>query len=958
MLKVNIDALVLHDRDRQLKRLFGFLGYEPDESVRRFFDEKVRAENAHRERWQVVCVDVTDEKFEETSRHLHGQFAAVGVLPPCREEAPGRRRLPGKPIPPGLATGICGTRCRHILPLAPQPFSSWKTMFTAAAKMDVRRSRIGSRNNDSLGEEPGLLHLPEVTTLGKGAARHLGRHSGALSLPGLRQLSAADAHFLGRHCDCLILDGLATLTSDAAKALGNHRGGITLNGLQVLESKVASGLSMSRGDLWLNGLRTLDASAAAAIAPLRGTLFMHGLAAADDEVFAALASHDGGLSLAGLRSLTVAAARSLARHRGRLELDGLHTIEQEAARHMAGHDGPISLGGIDDLPPGVAAALAESAGDLRLDGLKRISRETAQALARHRGWLSLNGVSSIDDEACRALMDHRGWLSMMGLTSVSGEVAAMFARHGRLKVAPCLAGSLAGARRAAAVTRQEVDEEEILGVAIIGTGFSGLGMARGLLERGWRDFAIFEKAGSVGGTWRDNTYPGCACDVPSHLYSFSFTPATNWSKRYANQPEILGYLEGVARDWDINRWIRFDTAIAGLEWDQQRRLWKLTAADGRRFRARVVIAAVGGINIPQTPAISGLGTFAGPAFHTARWRHDIDLTGRNVAVIGTGASSIQIVPEVARSAGRLSIFQRTPAWVLPRKDGPFSPTSRWLARHIPGWLRLRRLAQYCLAEMRVVPLIFNPRLMIHGQRSTDKFLKQCIKEWQIRRKLVPRYTMGCKRILSSNDYYPTIGRDNVELVTEPIAAVRPWSVVTADGIERAVDVIVLATGFKPFNITDGIEVTGRGGRSLAAAWSDGPEAFRGIAVAGFPNLFMIMGPNTALAHNSIVVMIEAQVGYILQCLEWLRAGRLETLEIQEDAQRRFNEQLHKKFRRTVWSEQAETSNRGRALVPCMTWYRHRSGRNHVLWPGTSMSYRAAMRRADIGDFIPDVAEVR
>lgn len=778
----------------------------------------------------------------------------------------------------------------------------------------------------ALTQHPGLLDLSHVAALGTEAARHLGRHSGALMLCGLRNLTPQDAKHLGQHCDYLILDGLESLAVAAAKGLGRHRGGLSLQGLRSLPPAVARGIAGACGALRLDGLTALEPPTALALAAHRGPLHLNGLLSLGDDAVEMLAAHPGDLFLHGVRSLGESTARLLSRHHGRLGLDGLEDLTVEAARALSAHAGPLSLGGLTSL-----------------------SVELAEALSRHRGWLVLDGLTSIDSAAFRALATHPGWLSLCGLDALPEDCRTLAAELHRVRLPRTVIATVESPRAGAAAAA--VNTPPVVGVAIIGTGFSGLGMAIGLLQAGHRDFVIFEKAGSLGGTWRDNTYPGCACDIPSHLYSYSFATSSDWSKRYATQPEILAYLERVARGHDVERFIRFNTAITALAWDEEERLWRLTAADGREFRARVVIGAVGGIHLPAMPAIPGLETFAGPMFHTSRWRHDIDLTGRSVALIGTGASSVQVAPELAAAAGRLLVFQRSPAWVLPRRDQTFSASSRWATRHLPGLGRWRRLAEFWAAEMRAIPLFSNPKLMVHGQRSTDKFLKRCIRERQIRRKLMPRYTMGCKRILFSNDYFPALARENVELVTEPIAAIRPWAVLTRGGIEWPVDAIVLATGFKPFNITDGIAISGRNGLDLAAMWRGGPEAFRGVAVAGFPNLFLLMGPNTALAHNSIVIMIEAQVNYILQCLHWLRDGRLDMVEVSSEAQRRYNDELTARFTRTPWQERADATGRGRPLVPCTTWYRHPSGKNHVLWPGSSLSYCAAMRQADIRDYL-------
>lgn len=797
------------------------------------------------------------------------------------------------------------------------------------AATTVEAEWLAERDALGLTQEPGLIDLGHVTQLGPGAARHLGRHGGALGLSGLGDLTPEDAKFLGQHCDALVLDGLHSLSTAAAKGLGRHRGGLSLRGLHTLPPAVARGLAGACGDLRLDGLATLGPATAGALAMHHGSLHLDGIAVLDDGVARSLAAHRGDLFLRGVRSLGVSAARLLASHRGRLGLDGLTELSIEAALALTAHEGCLSL-----------------------DGLTSLSVPLAEALGHQRGWLSLGGVRALDSATFRALITHRGWLALTGLTAVPEDCRVLAAAHRRLRLPGCRV-SAAESQRPASAARPAADAEPVVGVAIIGTGFSGLGMAMGLLKEGRSDFLIFEKAGSLGGTWRDNAYPGCACDIPSHLYSYSFAASADWSRRYAAQPEILAYLERVARDHRIERFIRFNTAITALTWDDTQGLWRLTTADGREFRARVVIAAVGGIHLPAMPAIPGLDTFAGPMFHTSRWRHDLDLEGRSVALIGTGASSVQVAPELAARVGRLAVFQRSPAWVLPRRDRRFSALAHWAVRSLPGAARWQRLTEFLAAEMRAIPLFVNPKLLVHGQRATDKFLKRSIRQRQIRSKLIPRYTMGCKRILFSDDFYPALAREHVELVTEAIEEIRPWSVVTRGGIERAIDAVVVATGFKPFNITDGIAISGRGGLDLAEVWRGGPEAFRGVTLSGFPNLFLIMGPNTALAHNSIVIMIEAQVRYILQCLGWLRDGRLETVEVRPEAQRRYNEDLARRFEHTPWDEHAAPAGRGRRFVPCTTWYRHASGKNHVLWPGSSLSYQATMRRADIGDFLAE-----
>lgn len=484
------------------------------------------------------------------------------------------------------------------------------------------------------------------------------------------------------------------------------------------------------------------------------------------------------------------------------------------------------------------------------------------------------------------------------------------------------------------------------GVAILGAGFGGIGMAVKLLEAGRRDFVVFEKAASLGGTWRDNTYPGCGCDVPSHLYSYSFAQNPSWSRTYATQPEILSYLGRVAAERGVDRHVAYDTAIASMEWDEVAGLWRLTARDGRRFTARVVVSAVGALHVPKMPVLEGLDRFAGPAFHAARWRHDVDLAGRHVAVIGTGASAIQFIPEIARTVGSLTVYQRSPPWVLPRGDRPVSAVMRWLFAAVPGLLGAWRAAAYWRAEAVALGLAYKPKLMSAGQKRSARFKEQAITDESLRLKLNPFYTMGCKRVLLSDDFYATMTRSNVELVTDPIREVRPASIVAADGCERPCDVLIHGTGFEAFNPAASVDIRGRGGRRLADDWRDGPVAFRGVAVAGYPNYFMLMGPNTGLGHNSIVFMIEAQVRYVMQCLRWLDRRRLATVEVREDVQRDYNERLQARFTRTVWRDRPGTAWQ----LPCTSWYVDARGRNTALWPGFSAAYWLTMRRADIRHF--------
>ncbi len=743
--------------------------------------------------------------------------------------------------------------------------------------------------------------------LSEAAAKEAAARAGLLSLPDVTELDEGAARELCYHPGTLSLGGLRALSIPVAHSLGHHCDWLLLDGVESLDLVTAKRLMRHRGGLSLGGLASLH-----------------------PKVAAALADTTGDLRLSGLRTIDSDVAAALAPLRGMLVLDCLTEADPEALAALAHHQGDLSLGGLESLDIEQAEAIATHRGRLWLDGLRELSLPVAAILGRHDGGLSLAGLADVD--------------------TVDPEAIALLAAsdRDRLEVTSHRHDNACETLRFVSA----VGDPEPLGVAIIGGGFAGIAMAIRLLEAGRRDIAILEKASGFGGTWRDNTYPGCACDIPSQLYSYSFAPDMDWSRTYAPQPEILAYIEGVAARHDIQRFTRFGTTVEQIVWDETKNHWLLTACDGRRFTARAVVSAVGGIHIPHVPDLPGLEEFAGPAFHTARWQHEENLTGRRVAVIGTGASAIQVVPEIAGEVERLMVFQRTAPWVLPRGDRATSRLGRWLDRHVPGMRAIRRQWLYWAAEARAIPFTMLPRLVVHPQRKVKTFMSQSIKEYRLQLKLEPTYALGCKRVLKSDDYYPTLARDNVEVVAEPIHRIGRWDITTADGIVRPVDTIVLATGFKPFDLTDAVDVIGRGGLSLADGWKDGPQAYHGVAVAGFPNLFLLMGPNTALGHNSILVMIEAQVNYILQCLAWVDRGDVPTVEVTPEAQAAFNDALHDRFEKTVWRSGTLVGTGGSIVPPCGSWYRHSSGRNHVLWPGTSASYLSAVRKADIAAFRP------
>jgi cation diffusion facilitator CzcD-associated flavoprotein CzcO len=470
-------------------------------------------------------------------------------------------------------------------------------------------------------------------------------------------------------------------------------------------------------------------------------------------------------------------------------------------------------------------------------------------------------------------------------------------------------------------------------VAIVGTGFAGLGMAIRLKQQGIQDFVVFERAGDVGGTWRDNTYPGCQCDVPSHLYSFSFAPNPGWSRTFSQQREIQDYLRRCAAHFDVNPHVRFHHEVQNAQWDEDAQRWTIETSGGR-FTADVLVAGMGGLSEPSIPSIPGLDKFEGAAFHTAQWDHDVDLKGRRVAVIGTGASSIQVVPEIQPEVEELHLFQRTPAWIMPHPDRPLSAREHTIYRRFPLAQRLMRAAIYWARETFVIPFV-RPKLARIPETQARKFISKQVKDPELRRKLTPDYTIGCKRILISNDYYPAVSKPNVRLETEGIREVRERSIVTADGREIEVDVIVLGTGFKIRDMPAAHRVRGRDGRTLAEAWNGSMEAYLGTAIAGFPNLFMLVGPNTGLGHNSIVFMIESQVEYVLGALRTMQAGALSSIDVRREVQDAYNAELQENLKDTVWSTGG-----------CASWYLDDTGRNTTLWPGSTWPFRRRTRRFD------------
>ncbi|HEX2050928.1 MAG TPA: NAD(P)/FAD-dependent oxidoreductase [Actinomycetota bacterium] len=476
-------------------------------------------------------------------------------------------------------------------------------------------------------------------------------------------------------------------------------------------------------------------------------------------------------------------------------------------------------------------------------------------------------------------------------------------------------------------------------VAIVGTGFSGVGTAIALRRAGIDDFVLFERAGDVGGTWRDNAYPGCQCDVPSHLYSFSFAPNPEWSRTYSMRGEIWGYLRACAERFGVVPHVRFGHEVLSAAWGDVEQHWRIETSRGP-WTAAVLVAGNGALAEPAIPQIDGLDRFEGRVFHSARWDEGFDPGGARVAVVGTGASAIQIVPQLQRRAARLYVYQRTPAWILPHTDRAVTALERRLYRAAPVAQRAVRGAIYGSRELLVPGLTRNPRLLAPLRALAVAHLRRQVRDPDLRAKLLPRYSPGCKRLLLSNDFYPALCRANVELVTSPVRALSETSVVTAGGGEHAVDAVVLATGFRVTSNPFAERVRGRDGRSLAQAWrDDGLRAYLGTTVDGFPNLFLMTGPNTGIGHTSLLVMIEAQVGYVVECLRTMDERGLGAVEVRRDAVEGFDRAVQHKMTRTVWTTGG-----------CASWYLDATGRNSTLWPDFTWRFCRMTRRFDLAAY--------
>lgn len=521
------------------------------------------------------------------------------------------------------------------------------------------------------------------------------------------------------------------------------------------------------------------------------------------------------------------------------------------------------------------------------------------------------------------------------------------------------------AKKSAAGNGPEIEDHEIV---IVGAGFSGIGMAIKLREAGFQDFVLVEREADLGGTWFVNNYPGCACDVQSHMYSFSFEPNPSWTREFATQPEIHAYLRGCAQKHGLYERVLFKSQALGARYDEPSARWLLEIADSdavdtfmrakgklpgdplpkrdparpvtRLLRAKVLISGMGGLSTPAYPKLKGLERFQGKTFHSQRWDHEYDLRGKRVAVIGTGASSIQFVPQIQPQVQQLDVYQRSAPWILPKPDRAISRAERFVHEKVPLTRSLRRLGLYAMLEGRAVAFVLDRRLMSVGEAASKLYLRSQVRDAALRKLLTPDYAMGCKRVLMSNDWYSALTKPNVDVVTSGIAEVKENSIVDSLGVERKADALIYGTGFRITDLVARGLIEGRAGLDLVDAWPEGPQAYKGTCVTGFPNLFLLLGPNTGLGHNSVVYMIEAQIQYVMGAMRAMREQQLSALEVRPEAQANYDAELQAKSEESVWKSGG-----------CQSYYLHpESGRNIAVWPDFTFRFRNATRHFDIENY--------
>lgn len=477
-------------------------------------------------------------------------------------------------------------------------------------------------------------------------------------------------------------------------------------------------------------------------------------------------------------------------------------------------------------------------------------------------------------------------------------------------------------------------------VLIVGTGFSGIGIAIKLKEAGINSFTLLERAGEMGGTWRDNTYPGCGCDVKSHLYSLSFEPNPDWSEAWSSWSEIGEYIRRIAHKHGLYEHTRFHTTMTEAAFDERAGVWRVTTDTGETFTAKVLVAAVGGLSNPAYPNINGLEDFQGAAFHSARWDHDYELEGKNVAVIGTGASAIQFVPAIADKVRNLKLFQRTPPWVIPKPNRRYFLFEKWLFRYLPGWRRLYRAMIYWINEL-LLGAFINPNSSLRGwgTKLALRHLEDQVPDEALREKLTPDYAIGCKRVLLSSNYYPALTKPNVEVVTDPIDRIASAGLVTDDGESHDVDAIIFGTGFQIEEYVGQMNIRGLGGKDLQSFWRDnGFPHYLGTTVSGFPNLFVLAGPNTGIGHTSLLYMVEAQINYVMQCIAAIRDKHLHYIDVKPEVQAAFDAELQEKSKGTVWTS------------GCNSWYLSKSGKNFTIWPDNTYRFKERTSTLSLADY--------
>ncbi len=482
-----------------------------------------------------------------------------------------------------------------------------------------------------------------------------------------------------------------------------------------------------------------------------------------------------------------------------------------------------------------------------------------------------------------------------------------------------------------------MSEEHLHDALVIGGGFCGLGTLIRLKQAGIDDVVLLERDERVGGTWRDATYPGAACDIPSQLYSFSFAPNPDWSRAYSPSAEILAHIEGLVQRFDLGPHLRLGAEVTGLTFERRAGAWTVETAAGTTYRARAVVAASGPLSDASLPRIRGIETFEGTIIHSARWNHDVDLAGTSVAVVGTGASAVQIIPELVKTVGSLKVFQRTPGWVMPRVDVPTPAVGKAVFRRIPVAQRAVRSALYLAHETAATGLVWDTPVTGLVERAGRAHLRLAVRDPWLRRQLTPDFRAGCKRMLMSSDYYPALQAENCKLITWPIATINPRGIRTSDGIEHALDTIVFATGYDVHRGGPPFLVRGLDGRVLQEEWAGRARGYKSISVHGYPNLYFTTGPNSGPGHNSLLVYAEGQIDYAVQAIRTILGKDLRSLDVTAQAQEAYNAGIQRRLRRTTW------------MSGCSSWYLSEDGDNATMYPGFATQYLAQMRDLRMAD---------